>query len=65
MVEYNFQYLMHMKNNQDSLECTKIMNAIDKSVSQYEVSKVFHIVPIMYSIVFLSGIMVYIYKILS
>lgn len=64
--EYNFKYLLELseKDEGSSYELKKIMDSIDKHVSEYKPNYLFHLVPILYSMVFVSGFSFFIYKVL-
>jgi hypothetical protein len=65
-MEYNFQYLLGLYNaSDDNFERTKVMNAVDKKVSELHCPKnnfLFHIVPFLYSSAFIAGLNVFVYK---
>jgi hypothetical protein len=61
MSEYNFQYLLDVRNAK-SYESNKIINKVDEAVSNYKTPLVFHLVPILYSITIASGLGVFIYN---
>ena len=62
---YNIEYVKSLISCDDnSCEKMKIMNAIDKGVSEFVPYRLAHIVPILYTITFVSGISVFIYKII-
>jgi len=76
-MEYNFQYLMDLydRNNKDTLdrceayELTKIIDAVDDGLetSTYtaEGRQLFYLVPVLYSLAFISGITVMLYKLME
>jgi hypothetical protein len=62
---YNIDFVSKLTTCDDTFcEKMKIMDAIDKGVSQWVPSRLAHIVPILYSISLLSGFSVFIYKII-
>ena len=61
---YNFQYLIDVSKAEKSFEFNKIMNAVDNAVSGSKKSNLFHIVPVLYSFTFVSGMIVFLYKII-
>lgn len=64
--EYNFKYLLNISEQSDtSYELQRIMNAVDQHLSDYKQNHLFHIVPIVYTIVMTSGLAVFVYKVFS
>lgn len=71
-MEYNFQYLLDLYHDNDkenrslesSHELYKIMNDVDNAINKTESSRLFHIVPIFYSVTLIVGTFIMIYKIL-
>jgi hypothetical protein len=67
-MEYNFQYLLGLYNApDDNFERTKVIHAVDKHITELNESRhnmLFHIVPIMYTFTFISGLSVFVYKLL-
>lgn len=62
MPEYNFQYLLNLhKEPELSYELRRIVNAVDKNLSDYKPNYLFHLVPILYSIVIASGLGIFVY----
>jgi len=62
MTEYNFQYLLDLCHYDDRIyEYNKIMNKVDENISNTNTPLIFHLVPIMYSITFFTGLSVFIY----
>ena len=63
---YNIEFVSKLRDSDDNVyEKMKIMNAIDKRISGYSTHCLAHIVPILYSFVVMSGISVFIYKIIG
>jgi hypothetical protein len=69
-MEYNFNYLLDLyyrydKNNdmesKDYYEIKAIINSVDKSFNQHK-STLFHIIPILYSSIFVGGISYFLYN---
>lgn len=67
-MEYNFQYLVDLYHGSDeSYELKKIMHNVDKAVDkrdQGHETMLFHLVAMIYGLIFISGMSVYLYKIL-
>jgi len=64
-MDYNLNYLIDIKDDNDNFETKKIIRLIDMKISNFKSNIIFHIVPIIYSIAFISGSCVYIYKIFA
>lgn len=62
---YNIDFVSNLRDTDDCVyEKMKIMNRIDKEVSGNLPFVLMHLVPIFYSIAFISGCSVFIYKII-
>ncbi len=63
-MEYNLNYLIDIKDDDNNCELNKIINTLDRKISKKNENQfLFHMVPILYSLAFISGFGVYIYKI--
>lgn len=66
-VEYNFKYIKDLCDNsrdKNSYEMSKLIESIDDKVTDRECKRLFHIVPILYSVTIVCGSCVFLYKIL-
>lgn len=64
-MNYNIQYLTEMRtDDNDNCEKHKLMERIDSAVSNVKNKILFHIVPVLYTIVCFSGCCVFTYKII-
>lgn len=62
---YNIEFVSKLRGMDDDFyEKMKIMNAVDRGVSGHVPYILAHVVPILYSIAVISGISVFIYKII-
>lgn len=62
---YNIDFVCKLSKCDDTIcEKIKIMDAVDKGVSEWVPYRLAHIVPILYSITFISGFSVFLYKII-
>ena len=62
---YNIEFVSKLSKCDDTVfEKMKIMDTIDKGVSGWVPYRLAHIVPILYSITFISGVSVFLYKII-
>ena len=64
-MDYNLHYLIDIKDDADNIELNKIMNVLDRRISNYRNHQLFHLVPILYSLAFVSGLGVFAYKIFT
>lgn len=69
MSDYNLQYLVEMSENEEynkfDYEKNKIVSVIDSSVSDYRHNFAFYLFPLLYSTCFITGSMVFLYKIIN
>jgi len=64
-MDYNIDFVTYLLDREDNdFEKMKIMNAVNREVSGKVPYLLAHLVPILYSITFLSGFSVFIYKII-
>lgn len=62
---YNIDFVSKLRDkDDDDYEKLKIMNKIDKAISGKTPFLLFHMVPIFYTMTFICGISVFIYKIM-
>ena len=57
---YNFQYLLDL--NDKTYELKRIVDTIDMHISQAKTPYIFHLVPILYSVAFTSGLTYFLYS---
>jgi hypothetical protein len=63
-IQYNLKYLLSIADKDELYEQNAIMNNVDRHISGIKTSSVFHLVPIIYSLTFFSGLSVFIYKLM-
>ena len=64
-MDYNLNYLIDIKDDYDNFETNKIIRLLNMKIDNNKPNILFHLVPILYSIAFLSGTCIYVYKIFS
>lgn len=65
-MEYNLQFILDVFDGQDDVyEKQKIMNAIDKKTSRIVTPLVFHLVPVLFSFTILSGMTIFLFKVIA
>jgi hypothetical protein len=62
-MEYNFAYIMNLYNSErECYEKDRLINAIDAKISNYvPKANLHHIVPILYTLTFITGLTVFAY----
>lgn len=65
-MEYNLQFILDVFDGQDDVyEKQKIINAIDKKTSRIVTPLVFHLVPVLFSFTILSGMTIFLFKVIA
>lgn len=64
MTQYNLKYLLSIADKDESYEQNAIINNLDRHISAIKTPFIFHLVPIVYSLAFFSGLSVFVYKLM-